>query len=106
MTKAAERAPIMKGQRNLYLSLCKVKPVKAPALVRGRAGVMAGLCFGTDSKYIIQRWLGHFVPPAPLTPPLHLTLGSDLSLAEEQLCHWRVRRGGSHESWVEGESRW
>lgn len=106
MTKAAERAPIMKGQQNLYLSLCKVKPVKAPAVVWGRAGVMAGLCFGTDSKCIIQRWPGHYVLPTPLIPPLHLTLGSDLSLAEEQLCHRRVRQGGSHKSWVEGESRW
>lgn len=32
--------------------------------------------------------------PVPLIQPLHLAVGSDLSLAEEQLCHWRVRWGG------------
>lgn len=86
--------PFCKGQQNLYLSLCKVKPVSAPVVLWGRAGVMWGLCFGTDSKYIIQERTRHSVLPVPLIQPLHLAVGSDLSLAEEQLCHWRVRWGG------------
>lgn len=103
MTKTAERVPVMKGQQILYLSLCKVKPVKAPVVLWGCAGVMGGLCFGTDSKCIIQQWTRNVVLPTPLTPSLHLALGSDLSLAEEQLCHWRVRRGGTQKSWAEGK---
>lgn len=90
--------PFWKGQQNLYLSLCKVKPVPASRVLWGRACVMWGLCFGTDSKYIIQQWTRHSVLPIPLIQPLHLALGSDLSLAEEQLCHWRVRWGGRQKS--------
>lgn len=36
--------------------------------------------------------------PIPIIQPLRLALGSDLSLAQEQLCHWRVRMGGRQKS--------
>lgn len=50
------------------------------------------LCFGTDSKYIIQEWTRLSELPIPIMKPLHLAVGSDLNLAEEQLCHWRVKK--------------
>lgn len=85
--------PFWNGQQNLLLSLCKVRPLLASITPRGQACVMWQLCFGTDSKYIIQQWTGLSALTIPLMQPLHLAVGSDLSLALEQLCHWRVKKG-------------
>lgn len=84
--------PFCKGQQNLYLSLCKVKPVLASIALWGRACVMLGLCFGTDSKYIIQQWTRHSELHVPLMQSFRLAVGSDLSLTEEQLYHLWVRK--------------